>query len=285
MKRFLLLLLLCCLTTIGLLADGTIRDGQSELYWYTDDTDPEDNGEMDWELDDSGTDQAYQLWFWYRINQQGVETALPPPDTESFVGNTALLKWTNLHGLNFDVAITAVIKDKLGNAASLSITTQVTNKTGSELSLNFFQYMDLDKGDSSDEDEARLIGTDLIEIKDLGTGDICQFAGVDASAYQVLEYSDLLDLLVDAQKTDLDNTGLPFVAEDWTGAFQWVLTIPAGATRSILAGTGGNQASPVKTVSKMVIPTMGKWALFILGLLLVNLALFFIQRNRLPTST
>ncbi|MEM6317499.1 MAG: hypothetical protein AAF960_07500 [Bacteroidota bacterium] len=144
--------------------------------------------------------------------------------------------------------------------------------------------MDLDKGDSSDEDEARLLGTDLIEIKDLGTGDICQFAGVDASAYQVLEYSDLLDLLVDVQKTDLDNTGLPFVAEDWTGAFQWILTIPAGATRSILAGTGGNQASPVKTVSKVVIPTMGKWALFILGLLLLNLTLFFIQRSKISCS-
>ena len=53
-------------------------------------------------------------------------------------------------------------------------------------------------------------------------------SAVGAAAFQVSNYSDIRDFLLDATVNNLSNSGLPYGPGDYTGAFQWDLTIPAG---------------------------------------------------------
>jgi len=275
MKKQLLFLTTLLLFFTNLKADGTLIDGQSTFEWRT-----FSQGNADWELDASGVDQAFQLWFWYRINAQANETVLPAPDSETFAGNTATLNWANVNGLGFDITVTAVLTDSPGNSAGLALNSVITNNTGSTLNFELFQYMDLDKGQSFNGDEAQLVGTNTIEITDVITGDMCQFNGIGATAYQVINFAGLLNTLGDGAISTLDNTGLPFGPGDWTGAFQWSLSIEPGGSATIDSGSGGNEPAPIPAVVAKI-PTMNQWGLLIFGLLILNVSISFIRRVEL----
>jgi hypothetical protein len=75
-----------------------------------------------------------------------------------------------------------------------------------------------------------------------------------ANAFLVRPFAtatDVFGLLGDTAINNFDNSGLPATNIDFTGAFQWDLTIPASGTASVSVALNGNgaPATPVQLMN------------------------------------
>ena len=118
----------------------------------------------------------------------------------------------------------------------------LTNTSNGPLRLSLFNYADFDVGGSFSGDSAILAAPNLIRITD--GGNFAEFQGVGASAWQVQSFAGLRTLLDDGAITNLNNTGLPFAPGDFTGAFQWRLSIPVGGSFTVFENLSVNMAVP-----------------------------------------
>jgi hypothetical protein len=107
----------------------------------------------------------------------------------------------------------------------------VTNPTGSPLTLSLFHYLDFDLNESFEGHTASgdLDGMTITDGSIFGT----YTPVTPASAFQVATGGTLDTDLLSGEILSLDNSGLPFGPGDWSGAYQWDLTIPAGGSVTI----------------------------------------------------
>jgi hypothetical protein len=195
-----------------------------------------------------GSDQMFQNWWWFRVDGDTAETAFPwaystpaGPDNESWGTNAASLDW-NTSIAAFDARLSLTINQTMPDTATVWEEMMITNTGSTDLVLALYNYLDLDAAGTVGGDEADLSGPDTIVVRD-GT-DFVEFQGVNADAYQVTTYSTLRTELRDDNIDNLNNTGVPFGPADFTGAFQWNLTIPAGETRSVMERISINIPEP-----------------------------------------
>ena len=198
-------------------------------------------------------DNLYAMWYWYRVSGDSVETDLSPPDSQTYVADTAILEWSdvNNNGL-FDAQLVQVINQPITGTATLISTLKLTNISGSDVEIDLFNYFDFDAGGSDVLDEAVLTQEpNFITISD---GSIVEQRAGGNNNYQVTEYSDIADFLNNAAINNLDNTGLPFGPQDFTGAFQWsAVIIPAGGSYTIETTSSIDTAAPVPNQPIVVI--------------------------------
>jgi hypothetical protein len=116
--------------------------------------------------------------------------------------------------------------------ATLSQSFQVTNPSPSALTMVLFNYADIDANGPNPLDDDVATGG-INSITDVAGGWQVTHSAVGASAYQVSVYSNIRDFLLDSAVNNLNNTGLPFGPGDYTGAFQWNLTIPGGSSMTV----------------------------------------------------
>ena len=195
----------------------------------------------------AGPDQLYEHWWWFRV--QGDTREYPMFGSSGTVPgvNSATTTWTlsNQPGsaaYNFTAALTSTVTDTGANLGTLEERMLITNNGAATLNLNLFSYADLDVNGTSGGDSASG-GIPTITVTD-GSWNI-RFEGPGAAHYQVTSFSTLRGLLSNTSVNDLADTGLPFAAGDWTGAFQWVLSIPAGQQASVISRlTAGPPPAP-----------------------------------------
>lgn len=225
---------LCCPTAAR--AQGAISDG-SATYEYT----GFGLGNVDFTVD-GGTDQAFEQWWWYRLVGDTSETALPTPDAESYVGNVATLSWSDLAGTGLDVTVVTTLAATSASAASVTHELTVHNTNASPVTMALFAYADLEVGGTSAGDSATSVSATEMTVTDSAS---ISFVGPGADAYQVEAYPDLRDALDDAATTTLSSTGLPFGPGDWSGAYEWDLSIPAGATQTVTVSNDASLATGI----------------------------------------
>jgi hypothetical protein len=169
-------------------------------------------------------DQLFQQWWWYRVNGVNArEFAFSNRTSNNASGNELILTYAEPEG--FEASIRYVLTDGPNSPASCLIANDVTLRTTSTtpISLAIFSYLDYDlQGAGSD--SAALVSPGLMRVTDT-TGFFGEFLGVGAAAYNVATFPNTRNLLTDADIDNFANSGLPFAAADWSGAFQWNVTI------------------------------------------------------------
>ena len=226
-------------------AQGIITDGVAEFEYN--DVGSGTTGNADFRI--SGTDNLFQCWWWFRVAGDTAESALPVPDTQSYVGNVATLTWADVGGRGFSATLVVTLTENGGMTGANAVQELlVTNTGGSTLAVEFFNYADFDVNGTAGGDSATLLtDPDHIQITDVDTA---EFRGPAAVEFQVTTWQILRTLLNDALVTDLDGTGLPFGPADYTGAFQWSLGLPPQASDTITSVLSVNEpAVPVELMS------------------------------------
>jgi len=262
------------------LALGTISDGAVAFSYVTfHDGSVGFSSETDFTGAGSG-DQTYESWWFYRVSGDTQESGLLAPDSESYVGDLATLSWSDVdaRGL-FDAVLQVGILDGGGGSGNLLQRLIVTNTSGASLGLDVFHLTDFDVSGTFNDDNAVLSGSgaDLsITVSDASTADTIEFIGYGATDYQVADYPILVDGLTDALPMDLDNTGLPFINADFSGAFQWSsVSIADGESASFMSQFAVNTS--LAPPGAMPIPEPRTGAL--LGIGLITLALLRERRS------
>ena len=273
-------LVIAALVTPGVaLALGSITDGDVTFSYTSFNQGFRNTTDTDYTGAGAG-DQMWESWWFFRVTGDTREYAFAAPDTDDYsLGNYATLDWAdvNARGL-FSAQLNVAIVDP-GVGGNLYQEMNIT-AVGS-LILEVFHYTDYDVGGTPGDDTAVLdsaAGDIQITVTDGGTGDFVPFIGYGADHYEVTPWRALLtDLTNNGNTGDLGDTGLPFATGDFTGGFQWSVSLNAGETATLMSQFGAN--APLLPPIAMPTPEPGTGLL--LGLGLAGLAL----RDRRPAPS
>lgn len=239
-------LFLLAVSSVAWARVGTVFDGNAQFQWANTSGSSATLGNVNIRPDGGfGTpDYSFQLWWWFRA--EGVvprEFGFPDADFagETYVGNTAVVNWTNIgvSGGRFTARLETRIAD--GSAPGQMTVEQtmiITSTNATTFSLTLFAYNDLDAGGSSFNDSAMLAdpattriritdGPDFVDWRPSAGASFAVAQGATSGGFQ------LRNQLNDTGLTNLMNTGLPWVSNDFAGAFQWTITLNPGETKSV----------------------------------------------------
>ena len=210
-------------------------------------------------------DQMYESWWFFRVSGDGAETAFAAPDLEDYsLGDYASLDWTDVAGRGlFDANLNVAVFD--GGAVGGNLFQEMNITATVPLTLELFHYTDFDLLSSPGNDSASLdfVGADIQMTITEGVTST-SFIGYGADNYAVTSWRQLLNRLTNGNVTNLTDTGLPFGPGDFTGAYQWSLTLAAGETATVLTQFGTD--APLLPPTAMPTPEPGTGVLMGLGL-------------------
>jgi hypothetical protein len=192
----------------------------------------------------AGTDHGYQHWWWVRVN--GVDTreyCLANATSPSWSGSQGSMAFTNA---TYSALVVYTVTGGPPGSGRGQVTARLTltNNTQAPLSLAVFSYLDYDLNATAGSDSATLLSSNRIGISEGST--TAEFYGPGAAAYQVTAFATLRGLLTNTTVDNLANTGLPFGPGDWTGGFQYNLTLPAnGSSATVTSVFSINQPATV----------------------------------------
>lgn len=172
-------------------------------------------------------DVVYHSGWWYRVN--GLDTRehpLPPPDSESWSGASAVMEWSNVDGKGFSLREVLSVFDQERPAGTFGSHLSATNVTASHLSVSFFHYLDADADGTWAGDTGQRLTDHLLSFVEASSQGL--YRGTDADAFQASAAPLVRDLLNDEALTDLDGSGLPFGPGAWTAAYQWDVDLGPG---------------------------------------------------------
>ncbi len=225
LKKIVLLVGLLAGSLLGssnLMAQGVISDGTFEWEWTAGVDYPFSN------FTNGTADHLHQFWWWYRIDGDTQETPMPwPPTSQDYTLNAATLAMTTA---SFDVSLVATITANGVDSANVVQQFELTNTTTANLNMTLFSYADFDVTTSIN-NNAVLFAPNHTRI-DFGVP-YSDYLAPGADHYEAANYAGLRTRLQDTMLTDLPDLGLPFGPGDYTGAYQWELSIPAGETETV----------------------------------------------------
>lgn len=169
-----------------------------------------------------GADHLFQHWWWFRV--EGTDTR------EYCLANATSANWSGSEGTityalpDFGAIVRYRVYDAPGQAGLVEAKLEVVNRRNGLLRLVVFSYLDFDLAATAGADSAILAEPGLIRIMDGNT--YGEFAGPGSTHYQVSAFATVRGLLTDSDLDDLNNTGLPFASGDWTGAYEYLLSMP-----------------------------------------------------------
>lgn len=132
---------------------------------------------------------------------------------------------------------------------------RVNNTGTAPRSFALFHYLDLDLNGTFTGDTATL--TTPNQRMSITDGPIvADYWGLNATAYRAGAFATVRTSLTDAVADNWANTGLPFGPGDFTGSYQWVLTVPAGGSIEVFVSYGLNTSA---------VPAPGAAALLAMG--------------------
>jgi hypothetical protein len=206
--------------------------------------------------------QLFQNWWYYRVlgdtheypfgtyaRSAGGQIA----GSSNYSGNVATYNWTDSDASSATrftaTYVTTLNHGAQTGTATLSQSMQISNPGVNALTITLFNYADLDVNGSNPNDTDVATGG-INAITDVDGPWQVVHSAVGASAYQVSTFSTIRNFLLDGNINNLNDTGLPFGPGDYTGAFQWNLTIPAGQAVTV---TSALAISPVPEPGTMLL--------------------------------
>lgn len=194
-------------------------------------------------------DYLFEDGWWFRVSGDTQESFFPAPTTTTCAGATGTITWADVsaRGL-FSASNTLTLTSAAANQGELILTMSITNLSASNpLVISLFHGADFDVNATAAGDSATLLNpNNYIRITDATTGAVEYRAfNPPANAFLVRPFAattDVFGVLGDTAVTNFDNSGLPATNIDFTGAFQWNLTIPASGTASVSVALNGNAA-------------------------------------------
>lgn len=201
-------------------------------------------------------DYLFEDGWWFRVEGDTQEAFFPPPDTTTCAAAAGTITWTNVSGRGFSATNTLALTSAAAGQGELILTMAVTNLSASTpLVLHLYHGADFDVNGSAGTDNATLLqANNYMNIADTTAG-VAQYRAFNppANAFIVRPFAtttDVFGLLGDTAINNFDNSGLPATSIDFTGAFQWDLTIPASGTASVSVALNAN-AAPATPVHLM----------------------------------
>jgi hypothetical protein len=203
------------------------------------------------------TDLLFEDGWWFRVSGDTLESFFPTPDTTNCAAAAGTITWANVGSRGFSATNTLTLTSTAANTGELILTMSITNLSASTpLLISLFHGADFDVNGSAAGDSATLLSANnYIGITDATAG-AAQYRGFNppATAFLVRPFAtttDVFGLLGDTSITEFDNTTLPSNNFDFTGAFQWNLTIPASGTASVSVALNSNAgvATPVELLN------------------------------------
>ncbi len=200
-------------------------------------------------------DYIFEDGWWFRVSGDTAESFFPAPTTTTCAAAAGTITWTdvNARGL-FSASNALTLTSTAANTGELILTMSITNLSSvNPLVISIFHGADFDVNGTAGTDNATLLNANnYIRITDTTAG-VAEYRAFNppANAFLVRPFAtatDVFGLLADTAVTNFDNTTLPTTNFDFTGAFQWDLTIPASGTRSVSVALNGNAppATPVE---------------------------------------
>ncbi len=174
-----------------------------------------------------GTDHEFARWFWYRVAGDTAETIMPPPDSESYSGDTATLTWSDVDGRGLFDAQMFFFVSVSGSGGFLGTALTVTNISGSNLDLTVFPYADMDVDGSAGGDSAIRFSPDTVIASETSEAWLSASPGI---GYRVEAWPAVRDALNDNALDDFTGTGTPFGPGDFTAGFQQRRVLAPGQT-------------------------------------------------------
>lgn len=191
----------------------------------------------------AGSDHSFQTDFWHRIGGAGQETLFGAPTSQNYAGDTATFTYNLANGVT--ATLVSVIQEVVANQSAIMFQTlTINNNSGRDLAMSMFHYQDYDVGGTFGDDSAVLQATNNMLVTDGGSNDFADYFGPGASAWEVEPFPMLRNRLNDAAVDNWGNSGLPFGPADFTGSFQWDLSIPEGGSATIRVGLSINTPVP-----------------------------------------
>lgn len=241
-KLVVLIVLVLCMPSTAL-ADGTISDGDAQLYC-------DDSGCSGFSADGGATSQLYWTWWWYRVSGDTQETEFPMADSEVYAGNTYTYIWSDVSGRGlFSAQLVVTVTDTGANTAVVEQALTLANLGAGDLAIDVFSYADIEIDGSSWDDTAIDLsggGNNYMSATDSG-GVVVEYRVnfVSNSAYEVQTWSDIYDDLSDAAVTNFTNSGLPYSTPgDLEAGFQHSRTIPGGGSAKYQAFLAIDDTAP-----------------------------------------
>jgi len=219
-----------------------------------------DAGMYDWVVD--GTDHLVRQWFWYRIGPTGGESPLNALSAPCILvdGDHASISYCGPQGLQVDLALDLYGGSPGSRTSAIWEDIVISNLTGDDMEVHFFEYCDLDVGGDPNDDVAFIMDPNVaIQIDDAALAGQMFFAGLPTTpptACEVALNPNLYASLTDTGPTTLSNFAGPIGPDNVEWAFQWDLELAAHSSAYI-------------AMDKLVIPEPATLALLSLGLALL----------------
>ncbi len=215
----------------------------------------------------TGTDQLFQMWWWYRGAGDTREFAFAnqavaggPTGAGTLVGNTT--NTLSVGGYDFSVtngtanySFRSIQRYEIfdgGTGPQVVVTNEITNTGSGVADLSLFLYGDFDVNATAGTDTWSYSGNQFTITDGPST---VNWAGYGTSAYQATTFSTLRTNLSNTAINNFDNT-IGAGAGDYTGGFQWNLVLQPGQSATLVSGIGVNAPA---------IPAPGALALLALG--------------------
>ena len=206
-------------------------------------------------------DYVFEDGWWFRVSGDTQEFFFPAPTTTTCAGAAGTITWADVsaRGL-FSASNTLALTSPGASMGELILTMSITNLSAvNPLVISLFHGVDFDVNGTAGTDNAVLLNpNNYMRITDTTAG-AAEYRAFNppANAFLVRPFAattDVFGVLGNAAVDNFDNTTLPTDNIDFTGAFQWDLTIPASGTASVSVAMNAN-APPTTPVELMEFST------------------------------
>jgi hypothetical protein len=218
------------------MAQGTITDAPANFVRTGSSFDTSPDANFTGVSSTLATDHLWETGWWFRIPGDASETVFGPPSVPGVIaGDTSTHTWTDVaaRGL-FSAVETGVVKNTGGPGGYVRLTMAITNLSAvNPLAIEVFNMTDIDVNGATNDVGSLLAANNHIRVVD--GANTAEYKGLGAKAFLVRGFgaTDVATELSDANVDDFANTGLPFGPGDFTGGYQYSLSIPPSGTRSV----------------------------------------------------
>lgn len=222
---------LICLISLNivLVYSQTISDG-SAIWEMTNITGTGCRSNADFNAG-NGINQLFAV-DWYIGIGEGLSQNFPPPSNFTTTDTSIIAQYIDLlevRGLAAELTIIITEFEPLD--VQVAQIMQIKNNTGTQLDIRLFNYLDLDKNNATIENATLFLEDDCNLITEVSNVDdpsqLCYYAVNASDGYEILPYPQLCTNLVNGI-SNLNNAGLPLLANDYTQALQFNATLPNG---------------------------------------------------------
>ena len=199
----------------------------------------------------NGIDQLFGFDWFIGVGDM-ISQNFPSPDSYTETDNTITALYADLLGISgLDAELNIVLTEMAPLDVQIAQNMQIINNTGAALDVRLFNYVDLDKNNTQNDNAEIFLEDDCNFATQITSADdpsqVCYFTINASDGYEMSSFPSLCKKILGGVM-NLDNTGLPLLASDHSQALQYNANIPSGGASTAEALlTFGNPPEPATT--------------------------------------